>query len=255
MTKYLFISILSFLSLALSAQLETDADFRRQVYEKEMSGGISLNTRGYSLNLRHMKFADGYNKIGWEIDMAILRHPKEVKFQNQLNFNSARSFVYGKLNGFYTIRAGFGRDKVLVDKTDKGTVSISWITMGGPSFGILKPIYLEVVKENDQGINFISTERYDPAIHNYVDIYGQAQFFTGIEKSSLRMGLYAKTGFAFDFNISDKKVTTIETGAVVDYFPSWGIYGSEQVPIMYQTENYSFWWQLYVSINFGGKWN
>ncbi|MCT4622985.1 MAG: hypothetical protein N4A46_05120 [Schleiferiaceae bacterium] len=236
-------------------QLTTEADFKRQVYDNEMTGGIMLHTRGFGINLRRMKFRDGFNKWGWEIDLASIRHPKEVKLRSQLFFNSNRSFVYGKLNGLYTIRLGYGRDKILVDKTDQGSVSISWVTIGGPSFGILKPIYLEVVKEDQGGQDFISTERYDPEIHDYVDIFGQAPFFTGIEKSNLRLGLYVKTGFAFDFHLSDKKITTIEVGGIADLFPSYGIYQDEKVPIMYEVENYNLWLQFYITFNFGGKWN
>ncbi len=253
MRKYLFIATF-LISLSSFGQLNTAADFKRQVYDQEMTGGIMLHTRGYALNMRRMKFTNGYNKWGWEIDMAVIRHPKEVKFRSQFYINSSRSFVYGKLNGLYTVRAGFGRDKILVDKTDRGTISISWITMGGPSFGFLKPIYLEVVNE-DRGVPVISTERYNPEVHDYVNIYGRAPFFTGIEKSSLRLGVYFKTGFAFDFHLSDKKITTIEVGVIADYFPSYGLYKDEKVPIMYEIENYNFWLQFYFSFNFGAKWN
>lgn len=242
-----------------SAQLTTEADFKRQVYDNEMTGGIMLHTRGFGINLRRMRFRDGYSKWGWEIDAVSIRHPKEVKLQSQLYFNSSRSFVYGKLNGLYSIRFGYGRDKILVDKTDKGSISISWITMGGPSFGFLKPVFLEVADEDPlAGPDVRRTERYNPEVHDYTDIYGQAPFFTGIEKSSLRLGVYFKTGFSFDFNLSDKKVTTIEVGGIADYFPSYGLYSDDKVPIMYETgtvENYNLWLQFYITFNFGGKWN
>ena len=255
MHKLLF--ILAFLGSTLSyGQLTTEADFKRQVYDNEMTGGLMLHSRGFGINIRRMKFKDGYNKWGWEIDMANIRHPKEVKLQSQIYFSSNRSFVYGKLNGLYTIRFGYGRDKILVDKTDRGTISISWITMGGPSFGLLKPVFLEVYKDDPGAPQAqIYTERYDPEIHNYVDINGQAPFFTGIEKTSLRMGLYLKTGFAFDFHLSDKKITTIEVGGIADYFPSYGLYKDEKVPIMYEVDNYNLWLQFYITFNFGGKWN
>jgi hypothetical protein len=223
-----------------------------------MTGGIMLHTRGFGMNLRRMRYKDGYNKWGWELDMVSIRHPKEVKLQSQLYFNSSRSFVYGKLNGLYSIRFGYGREKILVDKTDKGSISISWLTMGGPSFGILKPVFLEVQDEDPlANPDNRRIERYDPQIHDYRDIYGQAPFFTGIEKSSLRMGVYVKTGFAFDFNLSDKKITTLEVGAIADYFPALGIY-EEKVPIMFETgnvRNYNLWLQCYITFNFGGKWN
>lgn len=236
-------------------QVETEADFRRQVYSQEMTGGFMIHSRGYGINIRRTWFTDGYTKMGLDFDFVSIRHPKEVKFQSQYFISNSKSFVYGKINSFYSMRLGIGRDKILVDKTDKGTISISWIFFGGGSFGMLKPVYLDVVKYDESNQPYTTTERYDPRIHNYSDIYGQAPFFTGIEKTSLRMGLYAKTGFAFDFNLSDKKITTIEVGAVFDYFPAWGVYQAENVPIMWNTENYAEWLQFYLTINFGGKWN
>jgi hypothetical protein len=60
----------------------------------------------------------------------------------------------------------------------------------------------------------------------------------------------------FDYNWKDKKITALEVGAIVDYYPSWfGIYSDEKVPIMYETENYNLWLQFYLTISFGKKWN
>jgi hypothetical protein len=256
MHKTLYVLVVLLFPLMLRAQLETEADFRRQVYDYEFTGGIMFHTSGYGLNFRYLKFKDGFIKKGFEFDMASLRHPKEVKSPSQYYYNSAKSFVFGKINGLYTFRLGYGRDKVLIDKTDQGTVSISWLTFGGASLGMVKPIYLEILKETSQGLQIISTERYNPEIHNYQVIYGQAPFFTGIENSTLRAGVYLKTGFAFDYNWYDNKVTTLEVGAILDYFPTWfGLYPDKTVPVMYDTQNYNLWLQFYLTINFGAKWN
>jgi len=256
MAKRLFYIVIGLLPICAFAQLETTADWKRQVYDREFTGGIMFHTKGYGINFRSLRFADGFNKWGFDIDLVNIRHPKEVKFPSQYFFNSARSFVYGKINGLYSLRVGYGRDKILVDKTDQGSISISWVTFGGVSMGILKPVYLEILKETAQGIQVLSTERYNPEVHDYTDIYGQAAFFTGIEQSSLRAGIYLKSGFAFDYNWSDQKVTTLEIGAVVDYFPQWfGLYKDRLVPIMYDAENYNVWLQFYLTVNFGKKWN
>lgn len=249
-----FISIV-FLPWVAQAQLETTADWKRQVYEKEFTGGVMFHTRGYGLNFRSLTFRDGFNKTGLEFDLALIRHPKEVKLPSQINVNSSRGYVYGKLNSLFTLRIGYGFDKILVDKTDQGSVSISWLTFFGGSFGLLKPTYLEIRRRSPQGIEYYVIERYDPEVHDYTTIVGQAPFFKGIEKTALRMGLYVKTGFAFDYNWNDDKVSSIELGAIVDFFPSWAGLYPDKVPIMVDTENYSLWLQFYVAINFGKKWN
>jgi len=255
MGKLRFIMAIVCLPMLLHGQLTTEADWKRQVYDREFTGGIIFHNRGYGINFRNLYFNDGFDKWGMEFDLAMIRHPKEIKFPSPYFYNSSRSFVYGKLNGLFTLRTGYGRDKVLIDKTDQGSISISWITFGGLSLGFLKPVYLDIFKETPQG-DLLSTERYNPEVHDYTDIFGQAPFFTGIENSSIRAGIYFKTGFAFDYNWSDKKVTTLEIGAIVDYFPQWfGLYKDVDLPIMYNSKNYNTWLQFYVSANFGSKWN
>lgn len=233
------------------AQLTTDADFKRQVYTDEYTVGIMLHTRGYGANFRRLYYKDGFHKQGWEIDLVNIRHPKEVKIFNQLD-NSARGYVYGKLNNLYALRMGYARDQILFDKTDQGTVAISLVTNGGLSLGILKPVYLEIVKPVNNGQFILSTERYDPTVHEYGVIYGQANFFKGFDNLSAMPGLYGKLGLSFDYNLIDEKTTTLEVGVVFDYF-------IREVPIMAQLDptiqNSSLFTQFYLTVNFGSKWN
>jgi hypothetical protein len=249
MKKLLFIVGLLCFSVAAQAQLETGADFRRQVYDHERSFGIMFHSRGYAANFRRLYYKDGFVKLGYELELGNLRHPSEVKVPN-LGM-AARGWVFNKINSLYTLRAGYGREKIFVDKTDRGSLSISWVTFSGLSLGILKPIYLEVPVE---GSNFFTNERYDPAIHS-VGIQGQSPFFVGIEHSQIRPGLYFKNGFSFDYDFLDEKVTALEVGVMFDYFPSWfGTYESS-VPIMYEHRNLNFFFQFYLTFNFGKKWN
>jgi hypothetical protein len=244
--------------MLINAQLETDADFRRQVYDYEFSGGVMFHTRGFGANFRYLKYTDGYTKIGAELDFVSIRHPKEIKLPGQqtLNYSNNRSFVYGKLNAFSSLRLGLGTEKILIDKTDQGSISINWLLFGGASFGFLRPIYLEINRKSPSGNDIKSVERYNPETHDFLNILGQAPLFTGMSGTKLRMGLYAKTGFAFDYNWNDESVSTIEIGAVVDYFPQWfGLYPEGGVPIMHEADNYEVWVQFYCTFNFGKKWN
>jgi hypothetical protein len=237
------------MAFAAQAQLETSADFRRQVYDNERSFGLMLHTMGYAGNFRRLYYQDGFVKTGFEVELGNLRHPREVKVPN---FGMAsRSYVFNKINSFYTLRLGYGREKIFVDKTDRGSLSISWITFAGPSIGFLKPVFVEVRVE---GSNFFVNERYDPDIHN-IGVQGQSPFFVGIEQTKIRPGLYFKNGFSFDYDFLDEKVTALEVGVIFDYFPSWfGLYEPE-VPIMFEHRNLSLFFQFYITFNFGKKWN
>ncbi len=237
-----------------NGQLTTEADFKRTVQTDEYSFGLMLHTRGYGVNFRRMYYLDGFNKQGWEIDMVNLRHEKEVNIYNPFD-NSARGFVYGKLNTLYSIRAGYILDKILVDKTDRGTISIDMVYGGGLSLGLLKPVYLEIYEPVGGGSFILSTERYDPEIHDYLDIYGRSSFFTGFGEMKMHPGIYGKLGVAFDFDILDNKVTTLETGVIADFF-------FDDAPIMYipanneeNISNHRLFIQVYLTFNFGNKWN
>jgi len=244
-----------FFSASAQAQLETSADFKRQVYDREYTGGIIFHSKGYGLNGRYFKYLDGYNKHGLEIDLVKLRHPKEVRTPNQFS-NSSRGYVYGRINTFYAMRTGYAREKILYDKTDKGSISISLITNFGFSLGLLKPIYVQVFKQssNGQGFeNFLETERYNPENNSTSIVYGEANFFKGLGETSLKPGIYGKVATSFDFDLLDKKVTSIETGVVYDYY-------FREIEIFYEQEggediNLAGFFQLYFAINFGYKKN
>ena len=248
--KYTLLFIIGFgCSAGLMAQLSTDADFKRQVYDREYTMGLSFHSRGYALNGRYLKYLDGFNKHGLEIDLTKLRHPKETH-QNFVAATGVRGFVYGRVNSFYALRAGYAREKILFDKTDQGSVSIAWNYSGGLSLGLLKPVYVMVPRGGDYN-NTLEPVRYDPEEHDLV--VGEANYFKGIGGTKLRPGIYAKTGFIFDYDLLDKKVTAIEGGFIFDYYFA-------KVPIFYfqqgdKDQNLSGFYQLYVTFNFGYKKN
>lgn len=254
MNKWLIVGFL-LISVVAQAQLETSADFRRTVYRNQMTGSFVGHTRGYGLNFRRGYFDDGYRLRGYEIDAFMLRHPKEIKYPAAPNFTNARSFVFGKMNSLYSLRFGYFREYTLVDKTDKGTVSVSMIASGGPTLGILKPVYLQIAKIVEGDIREV-TERYDPEVHDLGYIFGASSFFKGFDDLSMRVGVYGKCGFIFDYNYSDSHITSLEVGGIIDYYPGWfGLYQESGPPVMAFTQNPSVWWQLYISFNFGKKWN
>lgn len=248
-----FLLALVFSTSAFS-QLDTKADFKRTVYTDDYTVGVMLHTRGYGVNFRRQYYVDGYNKQGWEIDLVNIRHEKEVNIYNPFD-NSARGFVYWKLNSFYSMRAGYTRDFTIVDKTDQGTVAFDIVVSGGLSLGMLKPVYLEIYQEVGNGGFILVTELYDPDVHDFNDIYGRSSFFRGFDEISFLPGAYIKAGGVFDFNLFDEKVTTLELGAIFDVYP-------KEVPIFFinddptsDLKNRQSFLQFYITFNFGKKWN
>ena len=119
---------------------------------------------------------------------------------------------------------------------------------GGLSLGLLKPVYLEVQKTGENNEVFFAIERYDPDIHSEVDIFGNASFGRGLDKTKWHPGLYAKVGSSFDYSFHDNKVLALEVGVIFDYFP-------DKVPIMATEKNYNLLSSIYMTLSFGKKWN
>jgi hypothetical protein len=249
MRKIVFLGLALLIGNSLLGQLSTDADFKRQVYDRSYSGGLNLNTRGFALSGKYLKYVDGYSMQGFEIDLAKVRHPKETISSEDI-FNNYRGFVKGRINSFYTLRAGYAYEQVLFDKTDRGSISISWVASGGASIGLLKPIYLSVNEFGDDGDLRVETIRYSGET-NPANINGEASYLTGIMETNLKPGIYVKGGISFDYQLFDDDISTLEMGFIYDYYFS-------EVPIFFEAQDDINWvgfFQLYLSVNFGYKLN
>jgi hypothetical protein len=221
----------------------------RYVYKKEWSGGFSLSNRGFGGITRYSIFPSNFIKTQFEAEVVKLRHPKEVKIVNPY-YSNAKSYVYGKENSFFTLRTGLGSQFLIFDKAPKEGVEISLVTMGGISWGLLKPVYLEIIQDNvDPNQPDIVSERFDKNQHNITNILGYSGFNKGLNELSVVPGLYIKSGLSFDWSVKDDKVLSLEAGAVVDYF-------AKPIPIMAefdQIKNDRLFLSLYATILFGKK--
>lgn len=256
----IFVSKLLFLALVLlihsgvysqSKNVEETNDgveLRGIIYTKQFQAGFSLNTNGYSLNARRSWSPTAFFERGYEFDVAMIRHPKEVNEYNYY-YIGGNSYAYGKLNSLYTMRFGFGEKHEIAEKIDVGSVEINYFYYGGVSIGGVKPIYLEI---NNAPISSdyvdVNTERYDPNKHNLNNIVGGVPFTKGFSEIKFYPGIYAKFGIDFDYKVSTQKIGTLEAGIVVDYY-------FKEVPIMANVKNDSYFLAFYLSINFGKKWN
>lgn len=267
MCRPLLLILFLFISQLGMAQLETTADYRRQVFEKETTFGIIGHSRGYAVNARFMKFRDGFTKSGLEIDLVKLRHPKEVKSPLLGSGSNSRGFVFNRINSFYTIRTGYIYENVLFDKTDQGTIAITLVLSGGLTLGLVKPVYVQLPPE-DAGVgqpSQIRNVRYNPLEHNQSEILGESNWFKGIWETKLKPGAYVKVGMNFDYQLIEKKVTALEAGVIFDYFffPQLGVSGDKflsKVPIFYQAPvgddiNLTGFFQMYIAFNFGFRKN
>lgn len=219
------------------------AETPRIFYRNERSIGFLLNSNGWGFSGRYAKRINARKKTIYEIDFANIKHPKEVKISN--SYYNNRSFVFGKTNLFINFRGGWGKQKEIFRKVDRGGISIRRYFTVGPTIGLLKPIYYEVFKAGGSGINdyYIVEEKFNSSTHQG-NIYGRASFFRGLDEISVMPGGYGRFGMSFEYSRSDITIHALETSLGLDIFP-------REMEIMATEKNSFIFLTLSVSYRFG----
>ncbi|HBS86736.1 MAG: hypothetical protein A2W91_11960 [Bacteroidetes bacterium GWF2_38_335] len=244
MRKSLLIILAVLICLEVFPQGEID-DIGKGLGKNERTFAIVFNSNGWGFNYRYAKRLDGYRKRLFDFDLIGVKHPKEIKSVNLLN-EVQKKFVYGKINQFYTLRAGIGNQKEIFSRFDKGGISIRYFYSFGLSLGLLKPIYYEVAYY-DPVLEYsrLRIEKYNfYTQHNEGSIWGKASFFEGINETVFEPGGFIKTGLNFDFSDNNDNIRSLETGIIIDIY-------SRKIPIMATKENNSVFLSLFVAYRFG----
>lgn len=269
--KYiLLLLILPFLPFVANAQEIYDTqqniydESKGIVYNREFTVDLKLHTNGYSLGVNIAQLKTFYRTRFVNIELGEIKHPKEFRqsfdFQTPAASRVSRAFVFGKQNNFLVLRAGLGEKRYFSEKAKRKGLAVGISYEGGPSLGLLKPYYLELVRSVEQG-NFdnfiIRSEKYSESNANlFLDIsriYGSSGFSRGLGEVGIRPGLHGKFAVHFDWGAFDEFVKAIEAGVMVDAF-------FQKVPIMVEspqvpnTENSPLFINLYVNLQLGKRW-
>jgi len=219
------------------------------ILRKEIEGGIQLHSQGWGLQFRRGSSITAFKKRLMEFDLVSMRSPKEIKTVHPF-FNNSKSYVYGKLNSVYVLRAGLGYHRQLNRKPRSGGIEVRYFYSVGPTLALSKPIYLHIINYMGSWIEYdITTERYDPDQHFVDNIYGRASFFKGFDQIGLHPGAYARFGFNFDYSREHEKIRTLEIGATLDAYPF------TPVPIMAFNDKEYYFLTVYLSFNIGHRYN
>ena len=244
MKKLLIIAVISLYgAVSLYAQGELDEQ-QKVFFRNERSFGILLNSDGIGISYREAKRIDYRNKWLLEFDGGTLRNQKEYKQSSQQT--QGGSYIYGKLNSTFYLRAGFGRQHELFKKTDLGGIAVRYFYSAGPVIAIMKPIYYKFLFLVPGTINEyeIREEKFDASLTAAQDPYGRASFLKGLNETKVIPGLYAKAGFNFEYSKEDKIIHAIEFGGQLNAFP-------KKVSIMAVSDNKALFFSLFVSYRFG----
>jgi hypothetical protein len=220
------------------------------LFQNEKSVTLSLTSNGVAGGFTFGKHKTYLSKTLFEIELAYIKHPKEVKISaSPYSYATSRRYVNGKTNIFVNLRPSYGYQREIFSKEDRGSIAIKYYYGGGPSIGITKPIYYTFnIIAPIGGVNYIidtKVEKYEFVQHPMTtEIAGRASFWKGIDELTVYPGLHAKVGLTFEFGKYNRLVNAIDVSAVFDAF-------TKKIPIMYTDLNNQFFLTFAVSYRFG----
>ena len=201
----LFFGVLLF-SLSVSAQ-KRPVDLRDYQYKHEASGGLRLQTNGFTI----------YGEYGWIKDifrtrLIQLEYTYYVDYRQKKQHaqtQGGRDYLFGFQNKFHTLRFSYGIKRTIADKASRNGVRLSFIAFGGVSLGLLKPYYLNLLQPVD-GAPVVKPERYSLTNESrFLDrdsIVEAAPIRYGLNQMQPVPGVHGKAALNFDWGTKDEFV-------------------------------------------------
>ncbi|MBC9930387.1 hypothetical protein [Chitinophaga qingshengii] len=238
-------------------KLKRIAVFREQeegenLFQRDFSGGARLNTDGWS-GFVEMGYRKSRKVVNYfQFEFAEKKDPKETKRQGANSsgyYFTERPFIYGKANNFYQAKLGIGQRYLIGGKANKNGVEVDAIYYGGITVGLLKPYYVNV--KGQDGVE--RDVKYDPnnPNNNFLKqdrIIGAAGFGKGWSDLDFVPGLHARAGLRFDWAHFNEIVSALEVGVNAEAY-------SKKIQIMAEQKDKQFFFNAYVSLQFGKRWN
>lgn len=224
---------------------EADKDNGGTVMRRDFVVGLNFNANagatGWGLGFDYAVQKNYKYRNTYGFTLTNLRNPKEFKIYSE--FGNSRGYYFGKINSLVSFRPTFGGKLTLFQAKRENGIEISYKWSLGPSFGILKPVYLKIIKF---GLNPVD-ERYNPTVHNLENISSRSSWFEGLNEAKIKVGLFLKTGVDFNFSTANHKISGGEVGVMVDYFIS------DPLLLLYNNTGDNLFASLYLQFNIGQK--
>jgi hypothetical protein len=259
-----FLLLFSIIPSLVIAQDATDAEADTVslgvLLRREKAGNFMFHTLGYGGGYRFGINKTYYKNRMFEFDFLEMKAPNQVRRYNEAYANP-RSYIYGKLNYLYILRAGIGRQHLLNRKPYWGGVEVRAFYYGGLDLGFARPNYLYIAYytfiDKQIILTHTSLEKYNPVKHYpsiggnpdcLCEIYGRGPILSGFTDIKLYPGLYFKGGLNFEYSAQNDRIKSLEAGFAVDIFP-------RPVPVMAFEDPEYFFITGYLSFHFGKRYN
>jgi hypothetical protein len=213
------------------------------IFNKHSVFGLGLTTDGYGAIFEKGFKQDKSRTSIIRIELFERKHIKEERVTSPTVFGASNSFIYGKLNNFYQLRAGYGLLKLIGNKGNKNGIEVSGVGIGGLSLGLLKPYYYDMQDRTGNKKERVLFDNRDPAL---TLINGAAGVTYGWKEVKIKPGAFVKTGIRFDYGRYNEMVGAIELGLMGEFF-------SSKIPQMYNVKQKQFFFGGFVTVLFGKR--
>lgn len=219
------------------------------IYQKQGAFGFKFNTDAWSMFYEHGKYKTINKTSLWWLELGERKHPKEEKVPTlnaQQGFLIISSYIYGKRNNFYYLKAGLGQQTLIGGKGNKNGVAVSAIYGAGFSAGLLKPYYLEIVNPSTNKKEEIKYDNNDNLFLDPTIILGKGSFGKGFNEIKFVPGAHARAALRFDYGRYNEVLSAMEVGINAEYY-------SQTMPILLLNKDKKFFFNAYIALVFGKR--
>ena len=246
MPRFFFFLVILWVPFCLMGQRKSATSQKKEISTNSSSWGIGVNTNTNSGLLGGFSFIKTFkNRSFVNFDLTNTKDYRE--FDSPFSYNG-KSYVEGKLNYLINFRPEYGRQWGLLKQSTEGGTSLNGRIATGPTIGIQKPYYVDIVYTNvSSGRSATTSVPMAQALDNSYNksiISGEGSFFNGLSQAKIIPGWHLKTALEFKFETLKQNYLALETGFIVDYF-------SQPVEILNQTTPRSVYTTGYVTFFFG----
>jgi hypothetical protein len=185
----------------------------------------------------------------WWLEFGERKHPKEEKVPTlsaSQGFLIISSYIYGKENNFYYLKAGLGQQKLIGGKGNKNGVAVSAIYGGGFSAGLLKPYYIEIQNPSTNKREEIKYDNNDALFLDPTIIIGKGGITKGFNEIKFVPGVHARAALRFDYGRYNEVLSAMEVGVNAEYY-------SKNMPILLLNPEKKFFFNAYIALVFGKR--